>query len=101
MTKPQTQKKIDFPIKIKLDYPIEWGSDIRTEIQINRRLKLKDLKGLSMETLQSIDGILEVCSKLTGEPTALLEELDPDDFGKIGGHLGDFFANGLSTGRPG
>ena len=99
MTKPQTTKKFDFPIKIKLYYPIEWGSDIRTEIEIKRRLKLKDLRGLSMESLQTIDGILEVCSKLTGEPTALLQELDPDDFGKIGGYLGDFFANGQTIGR--
>jgi hypothetical protein len=101
MSKQTQQKKIEFPVVIKLDYPIEWGSDIRTEISIRRRLKLKDLRGLSMDTLQTIDGILEIVSKITGEPTALLDELDPDDFGKIGGMMGDFFANGLATGPRG
>ena len=89
------------PIKIiKLKYPFMWGQDEQvTEIQIIRRPKAKDMKGLkSLKDMDMSDQNLMI-SRFTNLTPPQLDELDMEDFGELGKVIESFLESSLETGK--
>jgi len=80
----------------KLNMPVQFGERTITELQL-RRPKGKDLRKLKGgET--SIGDILDIASKLAGEPPAVIDELDGEDSLRLAEVIGDFLGNSRRTG---
>lgn len=97
-TKKIKEKEFEIPYKIKLQTPIEWGTETIREITIKRRLKARDLKSVPVQNIQ-MDHVLSLVSKMTGEPVALIEELDVMDLMQAAEVLNSFLPAGLGIGE--
>lgn len=82
---------VKVPQTIVLEHPIEYGSQTITEIVIERRLKTGDLTGISASN-QSVDDLIMVASRLCGQPTKVLKEMDLEDSVKIIALVTEFLA---------
>lgn len=76
------QKKEPIEI-INLDYPIQIGSETLHAINIYRRPKAGDLMGLKQGEEQTMQGIMQILSKISGETLDTIKELDLVDLGTV------------------
>lgn len=96
--KETSEKEFELPYVIKLDYPVEWGSETRDTITIKRRLKGKDLKGIPTENLK-IGDMFKLVSKVTAEPNTFIDELDSKDLFKAIDVVKSFLPSTQMTGE--
>lgn len=87
---------------MKLKYPVEVDGQTVTEINL-RRAKAKDLRAL--EAAKDGEGIEEtflMLSILSGQPVAVIEDLDLEDFTPLAEKIADFFpkAEAPANGDP-
>lgn len=82
-------------IKIKLSYPVQFGSETIHELEL-RRPKAKDLRGLPLK--MEMDHMLTLCGRVSGQPDSVINELDFDDTMKVVEVLGNFIGSSLPTG---
>lgn len=87
------------PKVIKLQYPIEYGESHITELRFPRRLKARDLKGLS--ATPGFDELLTLVGRLSGQPPSVIDELDGADLEAAVGVVTDFLPGGRGTGESG
>lgn len=69
------------PVTIPLTSPIEFGSQ-RVEELVVRPLKAKDLRTMKTSHDDQIRYMLEMASKLSGQSTQIIDELEGEDLGK-------------------
>lgn len=89
-SKKTEDKKLS--VTIKLEYPIEWGSETITEIVL-RRPKTKHIKHLGAKSTMS--EVLLIAAKCSGIAPAMLGEFDAKDGIKIAETIQDFLGDGL------
>jgi hypothetical protein len=83
---------------IALGSPVEFGSQRVTQLEI-RRGRFGDLKGLKLSDEVPIDHLLQLASRLTGQPQKVIEQLDADDAGEVMSLALDFYGACLGGGR--
>ncbi len=94
----ETQKQE--PIKvIKLDYPVEFGDKTIDVLNIMRRPKAKHLIGLNMQAMQAGD-VCKLLGKISDMSTPEVQEIDLQDFHKVGEALKAFLPKSLGDGNP-
>lgn len=64
---------------VKLGHPIRFGSELITEMTV-QRIKAKHLRGIDQETT---NGQLELLSRITGQPPAVIDDLDAVDLKEL------------------
>jgi hypothetical protein len=97
-TSEKTEEKYPIPYTHKLKYPVEWGKQSKTivdEIVFSRRLKVSDLKGLPASNLE-VNDMIRLIARCTGNVTALIEELDAEDYIEVV-QVVQYFLNGGQT----
>ncbi|PSJ23577.1 phage tail assembly protein [Halomonas sp. ND22Bw] len=87
MVKPETV--------VKLDQPIEYGSEKIHELVI-RRPKAKDFRELPAEP--DMGDILTFAGDLASQPPSVIDELDVADMMKVVDAVGKFMPGGQKTG---
>lgn len=87
----------EFPIVIKLDYPVQFGNETISSLTVKKRPKAKDFRGLS-DNLPFYDRALRIIGRLTGQPANVTDELDPRDIEKISEAIAPFVPGGRQTG---
>lgn len=85
------------PLKLKLRTPVEFGKDTIEELTF-RRGRMGDMKGVPIGDSISMDTIMLVASRLSGQPTAVIERLDEADAGEVVGLAMGFIGRCLATG---
>ena len=87
------------PLKVfKLKHPIKFGSETIDTLEINRRLKAKDLKEMPTSN-QRMGDMMKIVSKLFAQPMKVIEELDAEDLLEITEVVNDFLPSSLATGE--
>jgi hypothetical protein len=89
-----------FPWTIKLKHPVKFGEgETVTELTMQRG-KLGHLKGIKLGGDEmSMDHILLVAARMSGQPTKVIEGLDPEDAEEVIALVINFFAKCLGGGR--
>jgi hypothetical protein len=80
---------MDFPIEIKLQYPITIGDERIEALTIKRRAKAKDLKamdGISGEIGKSA----ALLAQLADVPVSYIDQMDAADFTRAAAVVADF-----------
>lgn len=72
----------EWPVRVALDRPIEFGSETITVLEF-RRGKLGDLKGLKLQDDPPFDDLLLIASRMCGKPRAALEMVDGDNASEV------------------
>ena len=83
--KPQTKKAKD-EIVVKLDYPVEWGDEIVTEVCI-KRPRGKHIKNLGDDV--KVGDMLRIASKCSGVSMGVFEDMASPDVMKVADAVGD------------
>jgi len=73
---------------IELEYPFDFESEKVTEITI-RRPKMRDVKK-SQKHKDDMEKSIHMIADLAEVSPKLVEELDTEDFGKVGAKVGEF-----------
>jgi len=84
---------------IVLDTPITHGKEEIVELVIARKPTIGDLRGLRLASDPTPDDMMEIASRITGQPLPVIRQVALDDFAKIMEVLGDFFPSILTTGQ--
>lgn len=74
------------PITVKLSEPITWGEETIRDVTL-QPIKGKHLRKLPSSP--SLDDILKVASKVSGQPSAVFDEMSAEDIGKIADAVGE------------
>jgi len=87
------------PVKtITLEFPVKVGDVEKGTINILRRPKAKDLKGLNMQAMQAED-VCKLLGRISDLSTPEIEEIDLKDFQSIGEAMKEFLPNSLGDGK--
>lgn len=81
---------------VTLKQPITFGQDIITSLTI-RPPKAKDFRKLPMDP--KFGDILDLVSRLTAQPPAVIDELGADDLVEVAAIVEGFMPLGLGTGE--
>lgn len=81
---------------VKLRYPIEFGSE-RVEELAFRRPVAKDVRGQKLND-GSMDMILAMAGRLSGQPDHVIDRLDWADLMEVAAVVGGFLGAGQATG---
>lgn len=84
------------PIIIKLQTPINFGSDKITELKI-RKPFAKDFRDMPLEP--KMGDLLDVTAKLSGQAPSVIDQLDPTDLMEVMAVVGKFMRRGQPTGE--
>jgi hypothetical protein len=87
-----------WPVVVVLRCPITFGTQHVTELEI-RRGRFGDLKGLKLSDEVPVDHLLQLASRLSGQPQRVIEQLDADDAGEVMSLALDFYGACLGGGR--
>jgi hypothetical protein len=90
------------PTVIRLKHPIEFGKDRVIEELAFRRGRIGDMKGLDLrEDSIPWNAIIAIASRLSGQPTQVIEKLDEEDAGEVVSLVTGFYLRCLATGPTG
>lgn len=87
-----------WPRVVRLRYPIEWGSESITQLTF-RRGRLGDIKAMRLSKEVPTDQLVTIASRLSGQPTQVIEKLDVDDAGEVLAIALDFYGRCLGAGK--
>ena len=80
---------MNLPVTIKLDHPIEAGTDKITELVISRRPKTRDLKKMDEEKGE-IAKSAALLATLADVPVSWIDQMDASDFMRAAEVVGNF-----------
>lgn len=98
MTNATTRKTKKKEETIELAFPIEFGGETVTQIVV-KRPKFKHLKFINDMDSITGDEFGQLLSKLTGQPSDVIDELDAEDLEEIGEVVEGFLKRGKKTGK--
>lgn len=98
VTVPETDKPKArvWPVVIQLRTPIDFGKTRVEEITM-RRGRLADIKGIKLGEVAT-EHLILIASRMSGQPTAVIERLEDDEAGEVLALARDFFTKCLATG---
>lgn len=89
-------------MKLALKKPIRVGETTPeiSELTFREEVVAGDLRGIRMSALAdpSVDDLLKIGGRLSGQPDAVMNRLSPEDFGEVAALVNGFFASGPGTG---
>jgi hypothetical protein len=72
------------PIKIKLQCPVEYGSETISELVISREPEVGDFRDMPADPrLQTVGHSLDLIGKLSGQPPSVMNKIKPKDLPAI------------------
>lgn len=90
----QNPEKVVLELKVvKLDFPVESGSETISELRMSRRLRAGDFRGIRTDEIK-FDDMLLLVSRLFGVPTSVVDKLDSTDFFKCTEIVNSFLPGG-------
>ena len=90
-----------WPITVKLRYPVEFGKD-NTITQLEfRRGRFGDLKGIKADSMPSDEQMMLIASRMCAQPIKVLEMLDMEDVSEVREIVLGFFVKSLGAGKTG
>lgn len=89
--------KFSVPYTLKLEHPFQWGSEQKTELLFSRRVKAKDMKGMTTGNIRT-DDLMTILSRVTGEAPAVIAELDAADLFRAFEVINSFLPSGQMIG---
>ncbi len=87
-----------WPRVVKLQHPIQFGSERITSLEF-RRGRMGDIKGMKLGDTVATEQLVLLASRLSGQPTNVIEMLDVEDAGEVMEIALDFFAKCLAGGK--
>jgi hypothetical protein len=84
-------------ITVKLEEPIQFGSRTIDELTL-RKPKAKDMRQFPLNP--QMGDMLDLASRLAGEPTSIIDELSVQDMTRVVEVIGDFLGASQATGTP-
>lgn len=72
-----TIEAVQWPLKVKLQHPVELGSERIEELTL-RRGRLKDIAGIKLSETAT-DHLILIASRMSGKPTAVIGMLEGED----------------------
>jgi hypothetical protein len=84
-------------ITVKLLEPIQFGSRTIDELTL-RKPKAKDMRQFPLNP--QMGDMLDLASRLAGEPTSIIDELSVQDMTRVVEVIGDFLGASQATGTP-
>jgi hypothetical protein len=86
------------PVTVRLKSPIQFGSDTISELTF-RKGRAGDMRGLDFNGRSvSMDTLMTVASRLSGQPTAVIALIDEEDCGEVFSIATGFIEKCLTTG---
>ena len=95
-SKDKNPKENPTSVVYKLKYPLEWGSEEITEIEVFRP-KGKDIKHIKGEP--SMADNIKTASNCSKQPVSVFQEMDGSDVISICEIVSDFLTDGRETGE--
>jgi len=83
---------------VTLEYPVKFGEETITVVQIIKRLQAKDLKGINLQNL-SVEAQAKLIATISDCEYAEVMKIDMADFNKLTKILLDFLGGGQETGE--
>lgn len=71
------EEKLTYPLTLKLEYPVEYGEELISELRLPRP-KGKHFRQFNMEEA-SMSDMMDMLGKLAGQPPSVIDELDFSD----------------------
>jgi Phage tail assembly chaperone proteins, E, or 41 or 14 len=89
---------VTWPMVIELKVPIVFGSQTIETLKI-RRGQLSDIKGMRLGGDLSANDLMTIASRISGQPTNIIERLDMEDAGEVMAAALSFYAKFLKAGK--
>lgn len=87
-----------WPVVVTLAHPVEFGSQRITSLEL-RRGRAGDVKDMKLSGELPTAHLILIVSRLSGQPTQVIERLDVDDAGEVMAIALDFYGRFLGGGR--
>lgn len=81
----------------RLHTPIAFGSETISELHL-REPKAKDMRGMPADGLKTMDQVLTLVSRLSGQPEVVIDELSIEDLSEVSALAEGFTARSPATG---
>jgi hypothetical protein len=84
---------MDLPIKIKLQVPVQHGSETVSELVIDHQMTANDIKGLKIMQIEdvTVGEVLLVIGGMANQPPSVMGKVDPKDLSQIFNAFSSFF----------
>ncbi len=89
---------VDLPYIHKLKYPVKYGEQIISEVKIERRPTVKDLRNLPPSS-SPLDQNIELASRLIGEAPSFVNNIDAEDMLDLAEIASGFLESSRPAGR--
>ncbi len=86
------------PVTVKLNYPIQFGDELITELKFTRRVRLSDMAENAVGTMTMAD-MARIIGRLTGQDRQIIMRLEGDDIARVMEAATPFLGNGRTTGE--
>jgi hypothetical protein len=83
-------------VNYKLKFPLAWGEDTIEDVTLTRP-KGKHVK--QMKEGGTLGDVMQIASKISGQPTTVFDEMDAEDYFAVAELIGDFLDRGHKTGK--
>lgn len=85
------------PVTVTLNYPIQFGDELVTELKFTRRVRLSDMAENAVGTMTMGD-MARIIGRLTGQDRAVILRLEGDDIPSVMEAASPFLMNGRKIG---
>ena len=86
------------PVTVKLNYPIQFGDELVTELKFTRRVRLSDMAENAVGTMTMGD-MARIIGRLTGQDRQIIMRLEGDDIARVMEAATPFLGSGRTTGE--
>ena len=86
------------PVTVTLNYPVQFGDELVTELKFTRRVRFSDMADASAGTLSMAD-MARIIGRLTGQDRQVIMRLEGDDIARVMEAATPFLGSGRTTGE--
>lgn len=85
------------PVTVTLNYPVQFGDELVTELKFTRRVRFSDMAENNARTMTMGD-MARIIGRLTGQDRQVIMRLEGDDIARVMEAATPFLGNGRTTG---
>ena len=86
------------PVTVPLNYPVQFGDELITELTFTRRVRLSDMAEASAGVL-SMGDMARIIGRLTGQDRLVIMRLEGEDIARVMEAAAPFLGSGRTTGE--
>lgn len=86
------------PVTVKLNYPVQFGDELVTELKFTRRMRFSDMAEASARSLNMGD-MARIIGRLTGQDRLVIMRLEGDDIARVMEAATPFLGSGRTIGE--